>query len=449
MTLRITAALRQIRDDLAAVLSPRTIREVCSQIEHHWRDRILDPVTTIHLFVLQILHCNTACTHLARLTGQSFSASAYCQARARLPLALLERLLERIAAAVRPLTDQGRWRGHRTWFVDGTGVSMPDTPGLQKAFGQPTNQAVGCGFPVARVFALFHAGTGFLMRMIISPLRTHEAAYVSQLHPAMEPGDVLVGDRAFGSFGHLATLVSRGLHGVFRVVSTRVVDFTPKRAHAPRWNGPNATGRARARWVRSLGSLDQIVEWVKGYNCPVWMTADVFASLPVTLTVRELRYTITQPGFRVKVVTLVTTLLDPKAYPAEALADLYRSRWQVETNFAHLKTTLGMDVLRCQSEAGVRRELAMFAIVYNLVRAVMKDAGQRQDVSANRISFIDVLRWLATIPLGASPPVFVVNPVRPDRIEPRCKKRRAKNYPYMIRPRDVLRKHLLAEPLAA
>ena len=146
---------------------------------------------------------------------------------------------------------------------------------------------------------------------------------------------------------------------------------------------------------------------------------------------------------------MVTTLLDPKAYPAEALADLYRSRWQVETNFAHLKTTLGMDVLRCQSEAGVRRELAMFAIVYNLVRAVMVEAGQRQDVSANRISFIDVLRWLATIPLGGSRPVFVVNPVRPDRIEPRCKKRRAKKYPYMIRPRDVLRKHLLAETLAA
>ena len=106
---------------------------------------------------------------------------------------------------------------------------MSDTPGLQKAFGQPTNQAGGCGFPVARVFALFHSDTGFLMRMIIAPLRSHEAAYVSQLHPAMEPGDVLVGDRAFGAFGHLATLVSRGLHGVFRVVSTRVVDFTPAR----------------------------------------------------------------------------------------------------------------------------------------------------------------------------------------------------------------------------
>lgn len=449
MTFRISSVLRQIRDDLAAVLSPRTIRDVCSQIEHRWRNRILDPVTTIHLFVLQILHGNTACTHLARLTGQSFSASAYCQARTRLPLALLERLLERLAAAVRPLTDQGRWRGHRTWFVDGTGVSMPDTPGLQKAFGQPTNQARGCGFPVARVFALFHTGTGFLMRMIISPLRTHEAAYVSQLHPAMEPGDVLVGDRAFGAFGHLATLISRGLHGVFRVVSTRVVDFTPQRAHAPRWNGPNATGRSRARWVRTLGPEDQVVEWVKGYKCPGWMTADVFASLPVTLTVRELRYTIEQPGFRVKVVTLVTTLLDPKAYPAEALADLYRSRWRVETNFAHLKTTLGMDVLHCQTEAGVRRELAMFAIVYNLVRAVMEDAGQRQDVSAHRISFIDVLRWLTTIPPGGSLPTFVVNPARPGRVEPRCKKRRAKNYPYMIQPRDVLRKHLMAKPLAA
>ena len=179
------------------------------------------------------------------------------------------------------------------------------------------------------------------------------------------------------------------------------------------------------------------------------MTAEVFASLPVTLTIRELRYTIKQPKFRVKSVTLVTTLLDPKVYPAEALADLCRSRWHVETNFAHLKTTLGRDVLSCQTEAGVRRELSMFAIVYNLVRAVMEAAGRRQVVSVHRISFIAVLRWLATVPPGGPLLVFVVNPARSDRVEPRCKKRRAKNDPYMIRPRDVLRKHLLAECLAA
>lgn len=285
--------------------------------------------------------------------------------------------------------------------------------------------------------------------MIVAPLRTHEAAFVTQLHPAMMPGDVLVGDRAFGTFGHLATLIGRGLHGVFRVAQKRVIDFTPGRTHPPRWNGPTATGRSRARWVRALGVEDQIVEWVKGYLPPTWMTADVFAALPVTLTVRELRYTIRQKGFRVREVTLVTTLLDPVAYLADALADLYRSRWRVETNLAHLKTTLGMDVLRCQSEAGVRREILMFALVYNLVRAVMGEAGRRQDVSVERISFVDVLRWLAMTPAEATFPTFLINPARPDCIEPRSQKRRAKKYPYMKKPRAELRKLLMAKDVAA
>ena len=243
----LAAALRQIREGIAAVLSPDTLRSLCVQVGHTWRERLLDPVTTIHLFVLQVLHRNTAAAHLPRLTGRNFSASAYCQARARLPQALLERLLDTLVSATAPLTDSGRWRGHRTWLVDGTGVSMPDTPELQAAFGQPTNQADGCGFPVARLFALFHAATGLLTRMIVAPLRSHEAAHVTASHPAMQGGDILVGDRAFGTFAHLAHLLRQEIHGVFRVCAVRVVDFTPNRPHPPRWNGPTATGRPRSQ----------------------------------------------------------------------------------------------------------------------------------------------------------------------------------------------------------
>ena len=444
----LAPALRQIRGDIAAVLSPDTLRTSCEQVGHTWRERVLDPVTTIHLFVLQILHRNTAAAHLPRLTGRDFSASAYCQARARLPLALLERLLDTLVAATAPLTDSGRWRGHRTWLVDGTGVSMPDAPELQAAFGQPTNQSPGCGFPVARLFALFHAATGLLTRMIVAPLRSHEAAHVTAPHPAMHAGDVLVGDRAFGTFAHLAHLLGRGIHGVFRVSARRVVDFTPNRTHPPRWNGRTATGRPRSRWIRSLGREDQVVEWFKGYQSPPWMTAEAFAAPPLTIRVREHRYAVNRPGFRVRSVTLVTTLLDPVAYPADALAELYQSRWRVETNLAHPKTTLGMDVLRCQTEAGVRREMVMFAVVYNLVRVVMWEAGRRQGVRPDRISFVDALRWLASAPPGTPLPVFVVNPVRRPRIEPRCKKRRAKKYPYMTRPRRVLREEILQQALA-
>ena len=335
MPLSLADALRQVRDDLATLLEPEPLRQLCRDCGHRWRDRVLGPVTTIHLFVLQVLHGNTACAHLPHLSGIAFTDSAYCDARSRLPLAVLRALLRRLVETCTPLTDTtGLWHGHRTWLVDGTGVSMPDTPQLQRAFGQPTNQAPGCGFPVARVLALFHAGTGLLQHFLTAPLRSHEMSRVALMHPELRPGDVLVGDRAFGTFAHLALLASRGIHGVFRLSQRRVVDFTPGRPQPPRWNTPELTGRARSRWVRSLGSTDQVVAWYRPYVRPVWMTAEEYAALPLTLTVRECQYRVTQPGFRVRTITLVTTLLDAAVYPAEELAALYFQRWGVETGQA-------------------------------------------------------------------------------------------------------------------
>jgi hypothetical protein len=450
MSLSLADALRQIRDDLATLLEPESLRQLCRDCGHRWRERVLGPVTTIHLFVLQVLHGNTACAHLPHLAGTAFTDSAYCQARARLPLTVLQALLRRLVEACEPLTDTvGLWHGHRTWLVDGTGVSMPDTPALQQAFGQPTNQAPGCGFPVARVLALFHAGTGLLQHLITAPLCSHEMSRVGLLHPELRAGDVLVGDRAFGTFAHLALLVARGIHGVFRMSQRRIVDFTPDRPRPPRWNTPRLSGRARSRWVRSLGPTDQVVEWYRPYVPPAWMTAEAFAALPLTLTVRECRYEVTRPGFRVRTVTLVTTLLDAEVYPAEELASLYLRRWEVETDLAHLKTTLGMDVLRCETEAGVLKEMHVFAIVYNLVRLVMLEASRRQGVPVERISFVDALRWLSCSPAGRPLPDLVVNPYRPGRVEPRCKKRRAKKHPYMIQPRNVLRQRLLDQRVPA
>jgi hypothetical protein len=171
---------------------------VCSEIGYTaWRDRVLTPVTTIQLFLLQILHGNTACRHLPHLSGLRFSAAAYCQARAGLPLRFFNLLLERFGSAVqRSALDEGRWHGHRTFWVDGSGCSMPDTPALQEAFGQPTEQRPGCGFPVARLLGLFHAGTGMLLKLVVAPLLTHDLAQVQAVHPSLHEGDVLVADRA-------------------------------------------------------------------------------------------------------------------------------------------------------------------------------------------------------------------------------------------------------------
>ncbi|VTR92657.1 transposase family protein : Transposase family protein OS=Singulisphaera acidiphila (strain ATCC BAA-1392 / DSM 18658 / VKM B-2454 / MOB10) GN=Sinac_3341 PE=4 SV=1: DDE_Tnp_1 [Gemmata massiliana] len=324
---------------------------------------------------------------------------------------------------------------------------MPDTPPLQAAFGQPTNQALGCGFPVARVLVLFHAGTGLLLKLLTAPLRSHEVAQAGGTHDALQPGDVLVGDRAFGTFAHPAVLIPRGLHGVFRNHQNRIVDFRPRRPHAVPGSHLGHAGRPRSRWVRTLSPSDQRVDWYRPQSRPHGLTTEQYGALPRLLRIRELAYRVNRPGFRVRSVTLVTTLLDPVTYPADALAELYRAGWGVETDLGHLKTTLGMDVLTCATEPGVLKELMVFALVYNLVCVVMCEAGHRQGVSPERISFVDALRWLSSAPPGTPLPRLVINPVRPDRIEPRCQKRRAKKYPYMIRPRAELRRRVRDQQL--
>jgi hypothetical protein len=148
------------------------------------------------------------------------------------------------------------------------------------------------------------------------------------------------------------------------------------------------------------------------------------------------------PGRRPRVITIVTTLLDPKKYPAKELARWYEKRWQVEVNLRHLKETLGMDVLRCTTFVGVIKEMLMFVMVYNLVRRVMGEAARRQGVAPNRISFVDALRWLKEARPGDDLPRLKVNPERPGRYEPRVRKRRSKQYGLMTKPRAVLKKAL-------
>ena len=179
------------------------------------------------------------------------------------------------------------------------------------------------------------------------------------------------------------------------------------------------------------------------------MSAEQFAALPPALVLRELRYRVARPGFRSRAITLVSTLLDAQRYRSAALAKLYRLRWRVETNLSHLKRTMKMDVLRCETVAGVMKELTMFALVYNLVRVVMCEAARRQRVEVDRISFVDALRWLTSAEPGEPLPDLIVNPLRPGRIEPRVRKRRPKEYPLMKKPRDKLRKELLAATIEA
>jgi hypothetical protein len=191
--------------------------------------------------------------------------------------------------------------------------------------------------------------------------------------------------------------------------------------------------------VRRLGRADQVVRWIKPHfrdgPC-TWLTRKQFDALPDQLEVREVRYRVEARGRRTREVTVVTTLLDPLAYPKGAVADLYGIRWRIELDFRHLKCTLGMDRLKCKTADGVLKELAVCCLAYNLVRAVMARAAARQGVAAaDRISFADALRWLLSAAPGDALPDLVVNPERKGRYCPRVVKHATRSYPRMNRPR--------------
>jgi len=443
----ILPALRHVREDLVSILDQPMVERICRDVGYRWREGPLDPFNTLHLFILQVLNQNTAMTHLPHLSGESFTASAYCQARQRLPLEVFRRVVDRFGRHLNlPGSDDPLWLGHRAFLMDGSGFSMPDTPELAAYFGYPAHQRPGCGFPVGHLLALMDAEAGLLHDVIVSPLRTHDLLHAARLHPRLSPGDVLVADRGFCSFAHLAVLLQAHLHAVFRINACQIVDFHPHRPCASEILGK---GIPTSRWLRRLGKWDQLVEWRKPEQPPDWLRAEEYAKLPEWMPVREIKCRIRRPGCRVCKVKLVTTLLDPVLYPAAQIARLYGLRWQVEVDLRDLKTTLGMDVLKGHSVDVVSKEVQVFVLVYNLVRLAMLKAARRQQVAPDRISFIDALRWLQPPKPSRPLPDLVVNPRRPDRIEPRCLKRRPKPFPKMVRTREEYRKRLRKQPRAA
>ena len=445
---RIDSIIARLRQDIASHLTRDAIYEICAAVGHVWRECVLDPATIVHVFVIQVLNGNTALNHLRHLTDLRLTAQAFCRARMRLPLEVFRRLLRAVGTALRG-TDPpgGLWHGHRTFAVDGSSFSMPDMPELQAAFGQAGNQAKGCGFPVARFLALFDSTTGFLRDILAAPLRTHEMSRVADLHPELRSGDVLVGDRGFCSFAHLALLVLRGVHGVFRLhqkLKYLLLTGSEARRLGIAERAGHRHDRSPRRVLCRLGVADHIVEWHRPAQRPDWMTAKQYATLPERVVCRIMSYDVIVRGYRTRRITLVTTLLNAELYPWAELAKLYNRRWQVETNFSHIKITMKMDVLHCKTVEGVLKELLVFALVYNLVRAVMVEAARRQIVAVDRISFVDALRWLLSARPGDELAELILNPDRPGRVQPRAKKRRPKQYDLMSEPREVLRKRLMA-----
>lgn len=436
----ISARLRGIKDDPTVLIDPDTVERACREAGHRWRERTLDPTRTLHVFAAQVAHGNTAISHAIRLVGGGFSESAYCQARARLPISAVRALLDRLTSCARGerRTDAGLWCGHRAVLIDGTGISTPDTPELRQAFGTASGCAEGCGLPLMRTLTVFDAYDGLLLGVHAAPAATHDLRYASDLHPALASGDVLVGDRGLCAYVHLAVLKEAGCHGVFRVSTARAMPFPAKSGERTR-NGYNRHRKYEPILVELIGNRDQVVEIVKPHNRPTYMTPEAFAKIPGTLIVRAVRYTAKGKGLRTREITLLTTLIDAKKYSSAALADLYLMRWRIEVNLRHLKRTMGMDRLKCRSVDGVTRELLMFALIYNAVCRVRAAAAYATGVAPTRLSFVDTLRAMLIPrrddPDGLQPPDLKLWPLRPPRIQPRQLKRAHSEFTVMTRPR--------------
>ncbi|HZC00674.1 MAG TPA: IS4 family transposase, partial [Gammaproteobacteria bacterium] len=262
------------------------------------------------------------------------------------------------------VSDEHLWRGRQVHVVDGTGIALPDTEANQDAYPQPSEQKPGCGFPVLRLVAFMSLATGAVSRYRTGNLHDHEQRLFQELRTHLKGGEVVLGDRNFGTFANLVLLKRQGAEGVFR-------------RHQARGVG--------AKTLKPLGQDDHLVRWsfIPRKQHPVWLDASV--RLPSTCVVREVSFQVTQPGFRTKSVTLVTTLLDAKSYPAWALAELYFRRWRMELWLRDIKITMDMDRLRTQTPARVRAELAMFLVGYNLIRTVMFDAAKVGEVRLEQL----------------------------------------------------------------
>ena len=432
MSSSIARSVQQIKGDLRSIVGPNLILRFCRAAGHGWGDRTLGPVETIFLFLAQILHGNTSCAHVRQLGNFAFTRSAYCEARKRLPVAVFHELLRAVGQRVTKEANRvGLWRGHRVVGVDGSTFSMSDSKELRGVFRWAPSK-LGFEFPVSKFVALFDLITGTLLDLTPASMHDHELTIVQRLHDMLRPNDIVVADRLYCTYAYLAQLFSEQLHFVIRVpASSRRVDFRPHRGHAKHRHGKGP----QSIWIRRLGKYDQVVDWIKPAEAPPWLARETWDRLPELLRVRELRYRVTRRGFRSHEVTLVTSLLDPPGYPKEDVAELYGLRWQVETNLRHLKSTMRMDVLRCQTVDGIHRELAVFGIVYNAVRLVMIHAAEAQGIPPDRISFVDILRWLELGCPGLTLPAFQINPKRARSPAPRLVRRRHKNHTYMTRPR--------------
>lgn len=432
----------------AALLSREDILKAFGTASSAWQSSIYNPALTIWVFLSQCLSpdhsCRDAVARLAAwLVAQkrkpcSAETGGYCIARDGLPEAACHELVRCSGQELEAQApDKWLWHGRRVLVVDGSTVTMPDTPENQAEYPQQKKQKPGCGFPIARVLAIFSLSVGAVVEAAIGQYKgklTGENSMLRSMYATFGAGDVVLADRCFSGWFDLALLQQQGVDFVVRKHQLRATDF---------------------RRGRRLGHDDHLVRWDKPAR-PDWMSPEVYATLPDELLLREVRVRVTQRGFRSKIVLVITSLLDPEAFPATELAELYRRRWHAELHLRSLKVVLQMDHLRCKKPHRVRNEFFMHLLAYNLLRRMMALAAIENDILPWHISFKGTLQTLSNflpllatcMPLDAGCAALLdciathIVGNRPNRYEPRRVKRRPKQYKLLQEHRDNYKRRM-------
>ncbi len=467
----LASLLLRVKDDPTRIVDPHVFGAAAASLDHARqlelfgparRSRVLTPLMTVTAVIVQALHGNTALCDLGRKTGLHVTASAFCRARQRVPLALFEALAVRMAHGLLERTEDvgdsggssggdsggdsggssgGRWHGWRVFLLDGTSVSMPDTEANAEHFGKPFDSGTRRPLlPVGHLLGMVDLATGLIVRVCVHRWNTHDLQSCPKMHeelaaPALGPGDLLLADRAFGGLTHLAAVMYSGLDAVLRVKEKGHLGGKAAGGRGGRTSG----GMPRLRGAVTVTILEDT--WVTRKltrQCPPWLDPVMFVDLGPKVRFRRVVYTLQASGYRSRRVCLHTSV---RGVPAEDLAALYLKRWQIEVHYRALKRTLGAAVLKGQTPDVVLKELWGYVMAYNLVRVTAINAATRQGVPIDRISFTDVWRHLkqALTPvlcLLAGLHRVTVNPFNPRHWEPRIRKRPPPNYPLMTKPRD-------------
>jgi len=442
---------------LGEVLTESEIQEALTQEQvtfaEDQEEAVYTPVLTLWAFLSQALFkgeqrsCLAAVARLRALltvwglTPPTLNSGGYCRARAKLPESLFTRLIRQVAGGCEArLPAEQLWQGHHVKLVDGTTISMPDTPENRAVYPPQPPQKPGLGFPILRLVVLLSLATGMVSGTAAGPYagkETSELALFRQLLDLLDAGDILLADRFYCSYFMIALLMERGVDFVGRIHQRRDYDF---------------------RRGEHLGKGDHVVEWPRPPR-PDWMDQATYDRMPTSLRIREVKVEIEEPGFRVESMVLVTTLLDSQRYSHDDIAGLYRRRWLAELDIEAIKIALGMDVLRAKSPEMVRREMGSCLLAYNLIRKTMLQSALRTGRSVRTMSFTAALQTvaasytqIASVPpeqgrqLAENASTALRSPRvghRPNRVEPRAVKRRPKPHPLLTKPRAEARAALL------